>query len=134
MSGLTNLSTEKRSAAAGPLLRTIFNIFDVWGLSNSDMIILLGISNEGTFYNWKKKPDTATISNDLLERTSYILGIWKALQILIPENRISDSWIKSANHGPAFNGQSPLDRMLGGHVVDLAYVRQYLDATRGGWS
>ncbi len=134
MSVITELSAEKRTAAAGPLLRTIFNIFDAWELPNREQQTLLGISNEGTFYNWKKNPASATISNDLLERTSYILGIWKALQILIPENRISDSWVKSVNNGPAFNGQTPLQRMLGGHVVDLAYVRQYLDAARGGWS
>jgi hypothetical protein len=133
MAAIINLSSEKRAAAAGPLLKTVFNIFEVWGLRPREQQILLGINNEGTFYNWKKHPETATISNDLLERTSYILGIWKALQILIPEHRISDSWISAVNHGPAFNGQTPLERMLGGHVVDLAYVRQYLDAERGGW-
>lgn len=133
MSTIANLSAEKRSTTAGPLLKTIFNIFDIWGLRNGEQQTLLGINNEGTFYNWKKKPESATITNDLLERTSYILGIWKALQILIPENRVSDSWIKSGNNNPAFNGQTPLERMLGGHVVDLAYVRQYLDAERGGW-
>ena len=132
MGAITNLTPEKRTAAAGPLLKTIFNIFDTWELSNSEKQVLLGISNEGTFFNWKKKPESATISNDLLERTSYILGIWKALQILIPEKRISDTWIKSPNSSSAFNGQSPLKRMLGGHVVDLAHVRKYLDAQRGG--
>lgn len=134
MSVLNNLTSEKRSAAAAPLLSTIFNIFDAWELSNSEKQVLLGIHNEATFFNWKKKPQSATISNDLLERTSYILGIWKALQILIPENRISDAWIKSPNTSSAFNGQSPLKRMLGGHVVDLAHVRKYLDAERGGSS
>lgn len=132
MTNIAKFGVEKRSDVAGSLLKTIFNIFEVWGLRNRDQQILLGISNEGTFYNWKKNPGSATISNDLLERTSYILGIWKALQILIPENTVSDSWIKSANTSIAFNGQSPLERMLGGHVVDLAYVRQYLDAERGG--
>ncbi len=132
MSAITNLSAEKRAAAAGPLLSAIFTIFDAWDLSNREQQTLLGLNNEGTFFNWKKKPESATTSNDLLERTSYILGIWKALQILIPENRISDNWVKSVNKGLAFNGQSPLQRMLAGHVVDLAYVRQYLDAQRGG--
>ena len=130
---MSKISAEKRTAVAGSLLSTIFNIFEAWDISKHEQQVLLGVSNEGTFYNWKKKPESATISNDLLERTSYILVIWKALQILIPENRISDSWVKSANNSPAFNGQSPLERMLGGHVVDLAYVRQYLDAERGGW-
>ena len=133
MNTIANMSKEKRIAAAGALLKTIFKIFDAWKLSNPEQQVLLGISNESTFYNWKKSPASATISNDLLERTSYILGIWKALQILISENRVSDSWIKSVNNGPAFNGQSPFERMLGGYVVDLAHVRKYLDAERAGW-
>ena len=133
MSKITELTAQKRNAVAGPLLGTIFNIFEAWDISNPEQCVLLGINNEGTFYNWKKKPESATISHDLLERTSYILGIWKALQILIPENRISDSWVKSPNSDPAFNGQSPIERMLGGQVVDLAHVRQYLDSVRGGW-
>ena len=133
MSKIAELSAEKRTAVAGPLLGAVFNIFEAWEISNREQQVLLGVSNEGTFYNWKKKPESATISNDLLERTSYILGIWKALQILIPENRVSDSWVKSPNSSPAFNGQSPMGRMLGGQVVDLAHVRQYLDAERGGW-
>lgn len=131
MSAIAKLSTEERFAAAGPLLSTIFNIFEAWGLTNSEKQVLLGISNQSTFYNWKKNPESATISNDLLERASYILGIWKALQILVPEHRVSDSWIKSPNSDPAFNGQSPLQRMLAGLVIDIAHVRQYLDAERG---
>ncbi len=133
MNALTRLSADQKSAAGKSLIKTIFNIFEAWGIRNSQQQVLLGLSNEGTFYNWKKNPESATISNDLLERASYILGIWKALQILLPENRIADTWIESANHSSSFNGQSPLERMLGGQVVDLAHVRQYLDAERGGW-
>jgi len=132
MSQVTEFTTEKRRAAAGPLLSTIFRIFEQWQLSKQQQQTLLGIHNETTFYNWRNKPESATLSNDLLERTSYILGIWKALQILIPEPQLADQWIKSPNHNMAFNGQAPLDRMMAGQVVDLAHVRYYLDAERGG--
>ncbi|GAA6151404.1 MbcA/ParS/Xre antitoxin family protein [Pseudoteredinibacter isoporae] len=132
MSQFANFTTEKRKEAAGPLIKTILQIFERWKLNNGQQQALLGLHNEGTFYNWKKKPESATLTNDLLERTSYILGIWRSLQILIPEERISDTWITSPNSSTAFNGQSPLERMLAGHIVDLAHVRQYLDAERGG--
>ncbi len=132
MSHFANFTTERRKEAAGPLIKTILQIFERWKLNNSQQQALLGLHNEGTFYNWKKKPESATLTNDLLERTSYILGIWRSLQILIPEERISDTWITSPNSGSAFNGQSPLERMLAGHIIDLAHVRQYLDAERGG--
>lgn len=132
MSHFANFTTEKRKEAAGPLIKAVLQIFERWKLNNSQQQALLGLHNEGTFYNWKKKPESATLTNDLLERTSYILGIWRSLQILIPEERISDTWITSPNRSSAFNGQSPLERMLAGHIIDLAHVRQYLDAERGG--
>jgi Antitoxin Xre-like helix-turn-helix domain/Antitoxin Xre/MbcA/ParS C-terminal toxin-binding domain len=131
MMSANEFSNDKRKAAAGPVIQSVLKIFDHWALSNTQQRILLGLHNEGTFYNWKKNPKSATLTNDLLERTSYILGIWKALQILIPEHRVSDSWITTPNHSDAFNGQSPLNRMMAGQVVDLAFVRQYLDAQRG---
>lgn len=133
MSNFADFTVEKRKDAAGPLIRTVLQIFERWELNNAQQQALLGLHSEGTFYNWKKKPETATLSNDLLERTSYILGIWRSLQILIPEEGISDSWITSPNQSIAFNGQAPLDRMLAGQIVDLAHVRMYLDAERGGW-
>jgi hypothetical protein len=41
------------------------------------------------------------------------------------------SWMRKANR--AFGGQSALERMLAGEILDLAAVRSYLDAERGGW-
>ena len=99
MNRISSLSKDQRAEAAGPVLRAVFNIFEAWGLSRSEQQTLLGVSNVGTYYNWKKNPDSATLSNDLLERTSYLLGIWKSLQILIPDNHLSDTWIRAVNHG-----------------------------------
>ena len=45
---------------------------------------------------------------------------------------ITDEWVRRPNSAPLFNGQSALQRMLGGQVADLYVVRQYLDAQRGG--
>jgi len=65
---------------------------------------------------------------------SYILGIYKALQVLLPSTESADAWVKKPNTAPLFGGKSALDRMLGGNVADLLVVRQYLDARRGGWA
>ena len=67
----------------------------------------------------------------MLERISYVLGIYKALQILIPDEARADAWIATPNTAPLFGGHSALERMLGGNVGDLYAVRQYLDAQRG---
>jgi hypothetical protein len=69
----------------------------------------------------------------VLERLSYVLGIYKSLQILLPEPERADAWVRRPNDAPLFGGGSALGRMLGGQVADLFLVRQYLDAQLGGW-
>ena len=93
---------------------------------------LLGLSNEKTLYNWKNQPEKANLTRDLLERSSYILGIYKSLQILLPDPEIANQWLSIPNDNPLFNGATPMDRLLAGQVADLAVVRQFLDAQRGG--
>ena len=123
------------SGAALPqaLLPAIFNIFEKWSLSGADQMTLLGLANEKTLYNWKGKPEKAKISPDQLERASYLLGIYKALQILLPDETHADNWLTTPNDNQFFNGMQPLNRMLAGRVFDLAEVRYFLDAERGGW-
>lgn len=115
-----------------PLLPAIFNIFSEWRLKGAQQMILLGLSNEKTLYNWKSHPEKARLTRDLLERASYILGIYKSLQILFPDQVLADRWLSTPNDNPLFNGMAPLDRLLAGQVVDLATVRHFLDAERGG--
>ncbi|KAB2309555.1 DUF2384 domain-containing protein [Betaproteobacteria bacterium SCN2] len=119
-------------SAAG--LRAFFNIAQAWGLSEQEQLVLLGQPSRSTYYKWKSAPQTADLKRDTLERLSYILGIYKALQILLPDSAAADAWVKKPNTAPLFGGKSALDRMLGGNIGDLLAVRQYLDARRGGWA
>jgi hypothetical protein len=124
--------TRKDMSAAG--LRAFFNIAQAWGLSEQEQLVLLGQPSRSTYYKWKSAPQTADLKRDTLERLSYILGIYKALQILLPDSAAADAWVKKPNTAPLFGGKSALDRMLGGNIGDLLAVRQYLDARRGGWA
>ena len=114
-----------------PALRTFFRIADLWDLSVDDQITLLGLSSRSTYFKWKRE-GTDFLPKDTLERISYILGIYKALQILLPEESAADAWVHQPNSALPFAGESALDRMLSGNVIDLYIVRQYLDAERGG--
>ena len=118
---------------SGPALRTFFRIAALWELSVDDQMTLLGGTARSTFFKWKRDPNTV-LPKDTLERISYIVGIYKALQILLPNEQAADEWIKRPNAAPMFAGQSALDRMMSGQVSDLFVVRQYLDAQRGGWA
>jgi len=124
--------SSRNMSAAG--LRAFFNIAQSWGLSTDEQMVLLGAPGRSTFFKWKSDPKVADLKRDKLERVSYILGIYKALQILLPDSSASDAWVKKPNAAPLFGGKSALDRMLGGNIGDLLVVRQYLDARRGGWA
>ncbi len=124
---------QRGPSVAGSLLPAIFAIFGQWRLTGAQQMTLLGLGNEKTLYNWKSQPEKARLTRDLLERASYILGIYKSLQILLPDQVLADQWLATPNENPLFNGTAPLDRLLAGQVVDLAVVRSFLDAERGGW-
>lgn len=124
--------TSKAMSAAG--LRAFFRIAGNWGLNTEEQMVLLGAPGRSTYFKWKSAPESADLKRDTLERLSYILGIYKSLQILLPDTTAADAWIKKANTAPLFGGKSALDRMLGGNTGDLLAVRQYLDAQRGGWA
>jgi hypothetical protein len=119
-----------RMAAAG--LRAFGRIADAWGLSVDEQRTLLGEPSRSTFYAWRKHPEQAQLPRDTLERLSCLLGIWKSLQILLPEPAAADAWVRQPNSAPGFGGQPALARMLAGNVEDLHCVRRYLDSVRGG--
>ena len=120
-------------AAAG--LRAFARIAQAWGLSVDEQLALLGEPPRSTFFAWRKQPERAALPRDTLERLSNILGIYKSLQILLPDAAAADSWLRQPNTAAPFGGGTALARMLAGNVSDLNLVRRYLDGVRGGgWS
>lgn len=117
-----------RRDLTGPALRTFFNIAKAWGLNEVEQMRLLGLDSRSTLQSWKRGK-VAALSKDALERISYVLGIYKGLQVLLPAS--ADEWVRKPNAAPAFGGKSALDRMMSGNVADLFVVRQYVDAQRG---
>lgn len=134
MKAVAKLDTEaRRKQLSGPALRAFFRIAKDWALSTDEQMKLLGLGAKSTFYNWRKDPNVA-LPRDTMERVSYLLGIYKALQILLPKAEAADAWVKQPNSAAPFGGKPALERMLSGNVADLFVVRQYLDAQRGGWA
>jgi hypothetical protein len=123
---------ERRGETAGAALRTFFRIAEVWGLTAEQQMRLLGSPARSTYFRWKRQ-GAEQLSRDTLERISYVLGIYKALQVLLPDAAAADAWVRRPNRAPLFGGGTALDRMLTGNVSDLYLVRQYLDAQRAGW-
>lgn len=115
-------------------LQAFFSISSKWKLKPEQQMCLLGGVPRSTFYAWKDKLQSGLafeIPKDTLERVSYLLGIYKNLHILLPNERAANEWIHKSNQAPLFNGATALQKMLAGHVVDLADIRRYLDSARG---
>ncbi len=126
----TRKRPEPAPAPETAALNAFFRISEAWRLRVAEQRKLLGDPPESTFYKWKRERRGA-LGRDTLERISYLLGIWKDLQILLPDERHADAWVRRANTATPFGGRSALERMLSGQVADLYEVRRYLDAQRG---
>lgn len=110
-------------------IKAFFRLAELWRLSPAEAKVLLGQPSRATLYNWKAGKVRA-LPYDTLRRISYLLGIFKALQILYADPALADDWLRRPNE--AFGGQSALEHMLAGDLTDLADVRAHLDAARGG--
>lgn len=102
-----------------------------WGLTPFEQRILLGIVPQSTYTKYMRDPKSATLSYDTLQRISHLYGIFKALNVLLPDERLADAWIAQSNEHPLFKGATPKDVMLDGTLESIAAVRAYLDAERG---
>ena len=132
MSAVLPAPSTTRRDLSGPALRAFFQIAQRWRLNTDQERLLLGSPARSTFFRWKGD-QARQVPQDVLERISYILGIYKALHLIFSNDDQADAWVSRPSTAPLLNGQSALERMLGGQVADLFVVRQYLDAQRG-WS
>jgi transcriptional regulator with XRE-family HTH domain len=126
-SASVSLNTPEAAQAA---LRTFWRLAEAWKLTTAEQLVLLGVSRS-TLYQWRQGK-VGPLDAHVLERLSYLFGIYGALQILLPVPERANEWIRKPNTAPFLGGTSALQRMLGGQVADLFVVRQYLDAERGG--
>ena len=127
---LSRLDERRRLSPAA--MKALFKIVDRWNMSDEDARQLLdGISN-GLYYQLKANPaSTKPLDRDRLERISYLIGIFKALNILYSQ-RLADQWMQLPNTNPIFAGRTPLEYILSGGHRAMETVRRLLDARRGG--
>ncbi|UXI02718.1 MbcA/ParS/Xre antitoxin family protein [Photobacterium sp. TY1-4] len=116
------------------VLPVVFNILDKWSCTQAQQMALLGLSSRSTLNKYRSHPESAKVSNDLLERMSYILNIHKCLRILFSAEESVYQWVQKPNAHPFFAGRSAMDVMIQGKVVDLYQVASRLNAWRGGKS
>lgn len=111
-------------------VRAFFNIMTRWRVRDEDARRLLGGLSNGAYYALKRAPDRL-LDEDRLRRVSYLVGIFKALNVLYSED-LADRWIQLPNRNRIFGGGTPLAYLTRGGVTAFETVRRLLDARRGG--
>lgn len=106
-----------------------FAIIDKWQVPIEKAGEVLGGMPRSSVY--KLKTAAGTLRQDELTRISYVVGIYKALHILLPEE-FADKWVTRPNDNLLFGGQTPLDYMVRAGIPGLQQIRSLLDAARGG--
>jgi hypothetical protein len=105
-----------------------------WGLTQAQCLVLLGLeeTNRSTWNLWQAKfragKDVGVFDRDRLERLSHLAQIYRGVTSAFPDDRHGLGWLTAPNQNPVFEGASPLGRMLGGSMGDLAAVQSYLEA------
>lgn len=130
-SPLIELSDPAERARLSPAaVNGFLNIVRAWNVRDEDARGLLGGLSSSSFYELKKHPDRV-LDEDRLRRVSFLVGIFKALNILYGQE-LADRWITLPNTNRIFGGRTPLDYLLRGGLPAFETVRRLLDARRGG--
>jgi len=120
----------ERARLSQSAVRAFFNIMESWRISDTNARVLLGGISNGAFYTLKKGQG-AVLDEDRIRRISYLVGIFKALNILY-DQELADKWISLPNSNRIFAGKPALDYLLRGGLPAFQTVRRLLDARRGG--
>ncbi len=120
----------ERKRLSNPAVKAFFNIMAHWKVRDEDARALLGGISNGPYYEMKRDPDRL-LDADRLTRISYLVGVFKALNILYSEP-LADAWAGLPNTNRIFGGKTPLDYMIKGGLPAMQAVRRLVDARRGG--
>ena len=126
---LAEAATRKRLSPAA--VRAFFRIMKAWGIKDQEARELLGGISAASFYALKKETDRRVLDQDRLTRISYLVGIFKALNILY-SRKLADAWVGLPNKNAMFGGGTPLSYMVRQGIPGMSQVRRLLDSYRGG--
>jgi hypothetical protein len=124
-----------RRRLSGPGLRTFLAIADLWGLTEEQRRLVLGLPSRSTYHNWVKtvrEHGEITLAVDTLHRISAVLGIHQALGVLFETEREGTDWLRAPHGATVFGHNPPLDLVVSGTQDALLTVRRFLDAARSG--
>ncbi|MCE0493070.1 MbcA/ParS/Xre antitoxin family protein [Vibrio salinus] len=111
--------------------KTADKILSSWGCSTQQNQKILKLS-KSSYHKYKAKPETTKLSDDQLERVSYILNMHQALRIVFSNPANVRGFMTMKNHNDYFAGRTPVEIIESGKFADLYEVARRIDALRGG--
>lgn len=114
------------NAKAALVMPAVCKVLSKWKCSGQVKAELLGFPGEEELEEVISIPDCHIFSKEEVERMSYILNIYRSLNVLFSKPNQADEWVNKPNKAKIFGGRSALGLMKGGALSDLALVSNYL--------
>ena len=105
-------------------LKTFFNIMKAWQIEPYKQKTLLGAKGAHIYERWQQGC-AGSLSEDVLIRISYVIGIYRGLGLIFNDRLQADSWINKPNEH--FDGLSALEYILDDVDEGLKNVRTLID-------
>ena len=119
-----------RARLSPPAITAFLKIVELWDLRNEQAMALLGGVSNGKYHDLKRHR-SVVLGQDELTRISYLIGIFKSLNILFSA-KLANQWVQLANTNPMFKGVAPIHLMVKFGMPALMETRRLLDSRRGG--
>ena len=107
------------------------NILSSWKCSAAQTQQILKLS-KSSYHRFKKDTSTTHLTDDQLERVSYLLNIHQALRSVFSHPQNVTDFMSMPNHNDYFAGRTPLAIIESGKFGDLYEVAKRIDALRDG--
>lgn len=108
-------------------LRTFFKIARLWKLTPEQEAMLLGLQSKDSLTDLSDSGFLKPLGPETIIRISYVLGIYKQLNTLLPIPANADDWLKKPNSAKLFNGTSALEFSLKDPDKHLPLLLAYLN-------
>ena len=128
-------SPKNRRRVSGPAMRTFQAIGDLWRVSETERLRMLGLPSRSTYFGWLKSARDHrdfTLPLDALLRISALLSIHKGLTVKFSREQDGLQWLRTPEAAMPFGRKAPMNLITDGTQEGMILVRRFLDAARGG--
>ncbi len=107
-----------------------YRILTSWGCTTQQVQAILKLS-KSSYHKYKSHPELTKLSDDQMERISYLLNIHAALRMVFSNPQNVSGFMGRANNNDFFAGRAPLEIISSGRFSDLYEVARRVSSLQG---